>query len=88
MPRGVGVRVPLSALSQDEQRKLFVFFCVRAKGLAKHSFATPLIFTFPLNPPLTKGDLWQVFHLLIFDDTPITFQHLSAQRIFETTVLV
>ena len=34
MPRGVGVRVPLSALSQDEQRKLFVFFCVRTKGLA------------------------------------------------------
>ena len=31
MPRGVGVRVPLSALSQDEQRKLFVFFCVRTK---------------------------------------------------------
>lgn len=42
----------------------------------------------PLNPPLTKGNLWQVFHLLICDDTPITFQHLSAQRIFETTFLV
>ena len=28
MPRGVGVRVPLSALGfEDEQRKLLVFFC-------------------------------------------------------------
>ena len=32
MPRGVGVRVPLSALIQDEQRKLFVFFLCADKG--------------------------------------------------------
>jgi hypothetical protein len=146
----------LSALNQDEQRKLFVFFlscadkgtrtdcggstdlsavidcasCCATTNIGRVSVAqaslaltlTPssiptvfrpikppwsalallnavrvprsatlivaIIFTFPLNPPLTKGNLWQVFHLLIFDDTPITFQHLPAQWIFETTVLV
>ena len=37
---------------------------LRIKGLAKQSFATPIIFTFPPNLPLAKGGLWQVFHLL------------------------
>ena len=46
---------------------LYVALFLRIKGLAKQNFAIPIIFTFPLNPPLTKGDLLQVSHLLIYD---------------------
>ena len=52
MPRGVGVRVPLSAQGfEDEQRKLLVFFClVRTKGLA------------PPVAPLTTCLRWVVMY--------------------------
>ena len=54
--------------------KITPMVCTKAKPLImimKFIIIIRDIFTFPLNPPLTKGDLWQGCALLAYGDNKI-----------------